>query len=85
MSVIARLLNLRKSHKNSAQTAKERLQIIISHERNQNSPDYLPALRQDIIDVIRKYVEIQDDQIKVDLGHDEGHSVLELNVTLPHQ
>jgi len=86
MSFIKRLLKLKRDDKTSAQTAKERLQIIISHERsNNNELDYIPALRQDLIQVIRKYVHINEDQIKVELGQDEDCSILELNVALPHQ
>lgn len=70
----------------SAKTAKERLQIIVAHERNQRepAPDYLPQLKQDLLDVIRKYVEISSEKIEVKLDHnDQSMSVLELNITLP--
>lgn len=68
----------------SANLAKERLQIIVAHERTKrNQPDYLPLMQQEILEVIRKYVEIDQDQISVQLDNDEDCSVLELNVTLP--
>jgi len=58
----------RSTKKNTASTAKERLQIIVAHERNRrNSPDYLPQLERDILAVIRKYVDIADDQVSVSL------------------
>ncbi len=85
MSIINRLLNFNKD-KNTAAKAKERLQIIISHERsNRNGPDYLPEMRQDLLTVIRKYIEIDDEQIKVDLAEEDGCAILELNVTLPQE
>lgn len=69
---------------NSASIARERLQIIVAHERSQrDQPDYLPALQQEILAVIRKYVQIEDDQVQVQLDKNESCSVLELNVTLP--
>jgi len=69
---------------NTASIAKERLQIIVAHERTQrDQPDYLPQLQQEILDVIRKYVQIDQDQIQVQLDKNENCSVLELNVTLP--
>lgn len=69
---------------NSASIAKERLQIIVAHERSQrDQPDYLPALQQEILAVIRKYVQIDDDQVQVQLDKNDSCSVLELNVTLP--
>ena len=75
----------RSTKKNTASTAKERLQIIVAHERNRrNSPDYLPQLERDILAVIRKYVDISDDQVLVSLEKSSDQlSVLELNVTLP--
>ncbi|MDX1451404.1 MAG: cell division topological specificity factor MinE [Oleiphilaceae bacterium] len=70
--------------KNTASIAKERLQIIVAHERGQREqPDYLPQLQQEILDVIRKYVPIDQDQVQVQLDKNENCSVLELNVTLP--
>ncbi|ATG74048.1 cell division topological specificity factor MinE [Zobellella denitrificans] len=70
---------------NSAKIAKERLQIIVAHERSQrDTPDYLPQLKQDILDVIRKYVDIDLDQISVQLDQKgDNLSVLELNIMLP--
>lgn len=75
----------RSSKKNTANTAKERLQIIVAHERRKrNSPDYLPQLERDILEVIRKYVDISPEQIAVSLEQrDDELSVLELNVTFP--
>ncbi|EGM76048.1 MULTISPECIES: cell division topological specificity factor MinE [Rheinheimera] len=75
----------RSTKKNTASTAKERLQIIVAHERNRrNSPDYLPQLERDILAVIRKYVDIADDQVSVSLEKSSDElSVLELNVTFP--
>ena len=75
----------RSNKKNSANTAKERLQIIVAHERRKrNSPDYLPQLERDILEVIRKYVDISPEQIAVSLEkRDDELSVLELNVTFP--
>ncbi|MDH4559237.1 cell division topological specificity factor MinE [Pseudomonas sp. GCM10022186] len=69
---------------NSASIAKERLQIIVAHERGQRSqPDYLPALQKELVDVIRKYVDIDQEQVQV-LLEDQGNcSILELNITLP--
>lgn len=73
-----------KQPKASASLAKERLQIIVSHERSaRNGPDYLPMLQQELIQVIAKYVDIDKDQVKVELERSGNCSVLELNVTLP--
>ncbi|BBP84771.1 cell division topological specificity factor MinE [Pseudomonas sp. No.21] len=69
---------------NSASIAKERLQIIVAHERGQRSqPDYLPALQKELVEVIRKYVNIDQDQVQVMLEDQGNCSILELNITLP--
>ncbi|HEY0923750.1 MULTISPECIES: cell division topological specificity factor MinE [Rheinheimera] len=75
----------RSSKKTTANTAKERLQIIVAHERRRrNSPDYLPQLERDILEVIRKYVDISPEDIAVSLEQrGDELSVLELNVTFP--
>ena len=53
---------LRPRKENTARVAKERLQIIVAHERStRGGPDYLPQLKQDLLDVIRKYVQIDPD------------------------
>ncbi|KLV09149.1 cell division topological specificity factor MinE [Photobacterium aquae] len=70
----------------TASVAKERLQIIVAERRsaNQGAPSYLPQLKQDILEVIQKYVAISPDQVTVNLDQrEEDLSVLELNVTLP--
>ncbi len=71
----------------SASVAKERLQIIISHERAQRStPDYLPKLQEEIIAVISKYVPIDPNQVMVNLDRQNDNSaVLELNITMPEE
>lgn len=70
--------------KNTASIARERLQIIVAHERGKrDQPDYLPQLQQEILDVIRKYVPVGQDQVHVQLDKNEDCSILELNITLP--
>ena len=71
--------------KNTASLAKERLQIIVSHERRtENNSDFLPKLQQELIEVIAKYVDIDQDQVKVELERTGNCSILELNITLPN-
>lgn len=69
---------------NTASVAKERLQIIVAHERGQRStPDYLPALQRELVEVIRKYVNIGNEDVQVALENQGSCSILELNITLP--
>ena len=73
-----------KKNTRTASVAKERLQIIVAHERGQREqPDYLPELQKELLQVIRKYVQISDDMVQVEVDRTDTHSVLELNVTLP--
>lgn len=68
----------------SASIAKERLQIIVAHERGRSDePDYLPELQKELVEVIRKYVNIDSEQVQVALDNQGNCSILELNVTLP--
>jgi len=74
----------RSNKTNTASLAKERLQIIVAHERkNRMSPDYLPQLKQDILKVIAKYVKVSEEQVSVEFEQNDDLAVLELNVTLP--
>lgn len=68
----------------SASVAKERLQIVVAHQRAaRNQPDFLPEMQKEIIAVIQKYVNIETDQVSVQMDSSDDCSVLELNVTLP--
>ena len=72
--------------KKSASFAKERLQIILAHERNGRNaaePDYLPALQRELIAVISKYIKINADDIKVNLERQDNLEVLEVKIELP--
>jgi cell division topological specificity factor len=77
----------RNRNKKSASVAKERLQIILAHEHtNADAPDYLPALKQELMAVISKYVNVDLGDVKVNLDREGGYDILELNITLPeHQ
>ena len=71
--------------KKTATVAKERLQIILAHERSGrgNRADYLPQLQQELVAVISKYVQISADDIKVSLERQENLEVLEVKIELP--
>ena len=68
----------------SASLAKERLQILVAHERSsRNQPSYLPQLQKELLEVIRKYVNVDQDAISVNFEQDENQETLELNIILP--
>ncbi|MTH61940.1 cell division topological specificity factor MinE, partial [Paracoccus litorisediminis] len=69
---------------NPAQTAKERLQILLAHERaGGTSPDFLPLLQRDILEVVRRHMEIDGEQVEVKLERGAELSSLEINIELP--
>ena len=78
------LLALFRRNPPSATVAKERLRIIVAQERSsRGAPAYLPLLRREILEVIRKYVNVDPEAIQISLEKEEGHEVLELSVALP--
>ncbi len=75
---------LRRPPKPSAVQAKERLQILLAHERaDRAGADFLPMLQKDILAVIAKYCEIEHDKVQVKLDRNAGVSLLEVNIELP--
>src|SRR6218665_4080460 len=72
--------------KKTASIAKERLQIILAHERNGRNacePDYLPALQRELVAVISKYVKINPEHLTVHLERQDDLEVLEVKIELP--
>ncbi len=80
---------LRKRKPSTASVAKERLQIIISHERSKhNTPDCLPKLtdlpkmQEEILNVIAKYIPIDREKVSVNLERLGDSAILELNFAM---
>ncbi|WP_085317101.1 cell division topological specificity factor MinE [Derxia lacustris] len=71
--------------KSSASVAKERLQIILAHERSGRgaAPDYLPQLQAELLAVISKYVKIDQNDIKVNLERQDNYEILEVKIEMP--
>lgn len=82
MSLMKRLFGEKKP--NTADVAKNRLSLLIAHERAAGAqPDFLPALQKELLAVISKYISIDLDDIAVNIERQGDCEVLELNVTLP--
>ena len=78
--------------RSTANVAKERLQIILAHERSvdghgmySNAPDWLPQLQQELVDVVAKYIKINRDDLRINLEKRDNLELLEINVTLPEK
>jgi len=67
----------------SAAVAKERLQILVAHDRRGPGPSYLPQLQKDLLKVIRKYVQVDSSAVSVQVEHEGDQEILELNIVLP--
>ncbi|HQO29992.1 MAG TPA: cell division topological specificity factor MinE [Accumulibacter sp.] len=82
MSLLSRIFG---NKPRTAAIAKERLQLIIAHERggDTSKPDFLPALQQELLAVISKYVSVNQEDIKVTLEKQGNLEVLEVNIVMP--
>ncbi len=83
MSLLSFLLGEKKK---TASVAKERLQIILAHERGgrgMSRPDYLPALQRELMAVISKYVSVRPEDVKVQVEKQDNLEVLEVKIELP--
>src|SRR4249919_1320079 len=77
---------LSQRNKNTASTARDRLRILIQQERSmRGAPDYLPMLQRELLEVIRKYVNVDVEAVKVDLIKDGDNEVLDISVALPEK
>jgi cell division topological specificity factor len=69
--------------RNTAAVARDRLKIVLAHERaSAAAPDFLPALQKDLLDVVGRYIEMRDDMLRVNLARSGETSLLEINVEL---
>lgn len=74
------------SRKKSARVARERLQILVAHERAERSrASYLPMLQKEILEVIRKYIHVDQEDVSVAIDRQREYEILELSVVLPGQ
>ena len=76
----------RSTKQSSASIAKERLQILVAHERvSQNQPSYIPMLQKELLAVVQKYVDVGQEAISINYEQDDEQEVLELNIILPDE
>lgn len=71
---------------NTASTAKDRLMVVVAHQRGYGSAaTYLPKLREEILAVVRKYVQVPDTAVQVQVQQKDGLEVIEMDITLPDE
>ncbi len=67
----------------SASSAKDRLQILLAHERaGASSPDILRELQRDILEVIQRRMNVGPDRVDIKLGRNDDLSTVEINIEL---
>lgn len=76
MSFLSNLFNRNKS----SSVAKDRLQVVLLHDRTDLSPQLMDSLRKDIIEVIRNYVEIDESRIELELEREDRSVALVANI-----
>lgn len=74
-----------KPNTSTASVAKERLQIIIAREHSSSQKNFLPQLEKELIEVIKKYIHINEKDIKVSLNKDGDIEILDVNIVIDNE
>ena len=79
------LLRLFSGRKGTAPVARERLQILLAHERGlRGQPDLLATLREEILAVVSKHITLDPDKVTVRLDRGPAVSTLEVDIEVPN-
>ncbi|MCJ7513781.1 MAG: cell division topological specificity factor MinE [Anaerolineales bacterium] len=79
MSILERL---RGQDRHSAHAAKERLQLVLVHDRADLPPGKLEALKDDLVNVLSRYVEIDRSAVQISLTRDRNRQRLVADIPL---
>ena len=74
------LSNLFRGGTSTSKIAKDRLQVVLMHDRADISPELMESLRRDIIAVIKNYVDIDESRIELDLEREDSSVALVANI-----
>jgi cell division topological specificity factor len=79
------LLNLLRRRTASAPVARERLQILLAHERGlRNQPDLLGILREEILAVVSRHIVLDPEKVIVRMDRGDAVSTLEVDIEIPN-
>jgi cell division topological specificity factor len=79
------LLRLMRRQSGSAPVARERLQILLAHERgSRGQPDLLSLLREEILAVVSRHMTIDPDKVQVRMDRGKNVSTLEVDIEVPN-
>lgn len=70
------------SKQSSSQIAKERLQLVLVHDRSNLTPAQVAAMKDEILEVIARYVEFDREQVEIDLTNDDRTSLLHAEIPI---
>jgi len=76
------LLNALTGKQESKDIAKERLRLVLVHDRASVSPEFLEKIKEEMIQVISKYMEIDEGGTKINMHRTDGTAVLEANLAI---
>lgn len=84
INVISEAIFGKDKGKSAREEAKQRLHLVLINDRaGMNTPDFLPKLRMEIIEVLKKYVPIAgEDDVEVNIARKDETSIMELSVSL---
>jgi cell division topological specificity factor len=80
MNIFSKLFG--KYRKNSKTIAKERLRLVLIHDRSGIPPELLNIMKNEIIAVISKHVKVDRDGIEINLSHSEGRTRLVADIPI---
>jgi cell division topological specificity factor len=79
-SLLERVFSGRKP--TSSQVAKERLQLVLVHDRSNLTPAQVSAMKDEILEVIARYVDFDREQVEISLESDERESLLHAEIPI---
>jgi cell division topological specificity factor len=79
-SLLERVFSGRKP--SSSQVAKERLQLVLVHDRSNLTPAQVSAMKDEILEVIARYVDFDREQVEISLESDDRESLLHAQIPI---
>lgn len=71
------------SRTSSSQAAKKRLQLVLIHDRTDITPELMNSLRADLIEVITRYMDVDEQNIELGMDRDDSMGQIALEASIP--